>query len=295
MAYEPQRALAPVPGGLQSVGTEPDDLVDATRLFENAEKIAPRITIGEPILNYLYENSRWQRLPRADWEREVRIACATDHIVFNFFPGLKLGGLAALVDQATMTNASRSVASSKGTLFLTFHGAHVLVAKKIFASAFERGLLLARHGTILGAGAAKKDQRDALFALLRALEDGRNLFFAADGRNGRQTATLNVLGTATAAGEGAAFLAHASGCNTAWYTVVREDNRFVPIVEAGPTKAKGESLKNFSDRLYRFYSERIEAMFTGDPRNIVFRPRWGRVLNAKARGLAVPGAFAPAR
>lgn len=290
MAYEPQRALAPLSS---AASQEPDNLGDASRLFENAEKIADRIAIGRPVLDFLYESSKWDRLPRADWERHVRVACATDHIVFNFFQGLKLGALAKLADHAAMTAASRNLASSKGTLFLTFHGAHVLLAKKIFASAFERGLLLARHGAILGGDTKKKDSREALFILMRALEDGRNLFFAPDGRNGKQTASLNVLGTVTSAGEGAAFLAHASGCNTAWYTVIREGDRFVPVVESGPVKAKGESLKDFSGRLYRFYGERIEAMFTGDPRNIVFRPRWGRVLNARARGLPVPAAFAP--
>lgn len=291
MAYEPQRALAPAS---QESAQQPDNPTDPRLLFTNAEKIAPRIVMNEQVLDYLYENSKWDRLSRADWKREVRISCAADYLVFNFFRGLKLGPLDKIVDQTAMRKVLRGLTSAKGTLFLTFHGAHILMAKKVFASAFAKGLLLARHGALLGAESEKKDPREVLFILLRTLEEGKNLFFAADGRNGRQTATLNVLGTVTAAGEGAAFLAHASECNTAWYTVVREGDRFVPVVEPGPVKAKGESLKDFSDRFYRFYGERIEAMFTGDPRNIVFRPRWGRVLNAKARGLPVPAAFAPA-
>jgi hypothetical protein len=76
------------------------------------------------------------------------------------------------------------------------------------------------------------------------------------------------------AGEGAAFLAHASNCNTAWYTVVREGNRFVPIIEPGPSRNGGETLNEFSERLYRFYAEKIEGMFVGDPCNILLRPRW---------------------
>jgi hypothetical protein len=114
---------------------------------------------------------------------------------------------------------------------------------------------------------------------------------ASDGPDGKITGTLNVLGATSPAGEGAAYLAYATNCETGWYTVLRAGDKFTPVIEPGLRKNKGESFPEFKDRFQRFYSAKIEEIFTGDPNNIVLRPGWSRVFYARARGLPIPEIF----
>src|SRR6185312_9719453 len=91
---------------------------------------------------------------------------------------------------------------------------------------------------------------------------------------------------ATAAGRGgAAFLAHASGCNTAWYNFARDGRRFVPVIEPGPARADGESLAAFSQRLHDFFAMKVGDVFTGDPRNIMLFGRWAQCFALAAKAL----------
>jgi hypothetical protein len=104
-----------------------------------------------------------------------------------------------------------------------------------------------------------------------------------DGPYGRQSAEFQVLGRTLVGGDGAAFLAHAAGCNTAWHTFVRNGDQFAPVVEPGPTREKGETFSAFSERLHAFYAKKIEEAFTGDPRNIRVTGHWMQGL-AGAQG-----------
>jgi hypothetical protein len=49
----------------------------------------------------------------------------------------------------------------------------------------------------------------------------------------------------------------------------------------------GESLRDYTSRLYGFCGVNIEAAFTGDPRNIVLVNRWSRVFAAAAEEMGV--------
>jgi hypothetical protein len=92
-----------------------------------------------------------------------------------------------------------------------------------------------------------------------------------------------VLGAAAPVGAGAAFLGHTTRCNVAWYTIMRQDDRLVPVVAPGLAAQEGETLAAFTERLHAFYRTQIEACFTGDPRNIVLMGRWARCFAAAAR------------
>jgi hypothetical protein len=134
---------------------------------------------------------------------------------------------------------------------------------------------------LMGTGTALKkgqDPREALFNALRVLQEGGTVALAPDGPMGKQSIELNVLGTKSPAGDGAAFLAYQSNCATAWCTAIRENDRFVPILEMGPRRESGESFKDFQDRFFRFYVEKIEGVLTGDPNNIALAGRWTNVL-----------------
>jgi hypothetical protein len=73
---------------------------------------------------------------------------------------------------------------------------------------------------------------------------------------------------------GATFLGHTSGCPTAWYTVLRNKDRFAVQIEPGPTRRDDESYAAFEQRLLEFYGAKIEAMFSGDPQSLPLSRRW---------------------
>lgn len=254
------------------------------QLFAQAEKIGAKIAIDETTLDFLYRHSRWSPSSRKEWEKSIRTACSVDRIVRDvrgYLPDSLIEGEA---------DAFNRLKSDTGTLLLTFHGAFVLVARRLFSKNLERGRahVFGRGGSI-----TTRDVRGALFAALRSLQDGGVLLMASDGPDGKITGTLNVLGAAAPAGEGAAYLAYATNCNTGWYTVVRRGDKFVPVVEPGPKKNTGESFGDFKERLHGFYAGKIEEIFTGDPGSMVLRPGWSRVFHARARGLPIPDIFAP--
>jgi len=241
-------------------------------LFNIAVRMRNCIAIEKSALNRLFNNSRCSPSSRVVWERDVRTATYLDHItrLFHLFSkGRQLGIIEDLIHQNGTSDAFEKLKSSKGTLLLTFHGGFATIASKLLA----RMKIAESHASQI-----LVDPRGALFTSLRALEDGRVLVMSPDGACGRKSVTLSVLGKNRPAASGAAFLAYASSCNTAWYTVVREGEHFKAIIKPGPSRSEGETFDEFSDRLYRFYSERIEAVLTGDPRSIVLRPSWIRTL-----------------
>jgi hypothetical protein len=109
---------------------------------------------------------------------------------------------------------------------------------------------------------------------LKFLQQGGVVLMGPDGMQGRRSVPLKVLGATAYIGAGAAFLAHASGSNTAWYTVVRKGECFAPTIEIGPTPRSGERSEEFSERLHVFYSRKIEEFFSGDPLNISLLRHW---------------------
>lgn len=245
--------------------------LDEHQILPKAEQIANNISIDAALLDFLYQRSRWQPMPRGEWERCVKVACAIDRLLITEFRTLPRKRLASLVDEKAKQDFETFL-SPKGMLLLTFHGAFVKVARRLFIDKQKQRSDLGSGGNIN----SQRDQRGALFAALRALQSGQSLVISPDGPEGKLSAVLDVFGRPSPAGEGAAFLAAASGCKTAWYTVCRTEDRFVPVFEEGPTRTKDETHQQFGNRLHRFYSTKIEGVFTGDPRNIVLRNRWTR-------------------
>ena len=92
--------------------------------------------------------------------------------------------------------------------------------------------------------------------------------------------TFNVLGTTSTGAEGAALLAHASGCPTAFYRIELQKDRLVPIVEPGPIRERGEKFADFGRRFHHAYERKLSELVTGDPLNLTIRPRWLRVFAA---------------
>jgi hypothetical protein len=180
-----------------------------------------------------------------------------------------------LIDEQSIRDYFDQLTSASGILLLTFHGGLITLRRKLFGT-FERGLTFGLE--------AAKDPSGKLFVAMRAIEDGQAVLIAPDGPFGKRSGTLNVLGMTTPAGEGGAFLAYATSCKTAWYSVEWEDRRLVPKLESGPRRQADESYSDFKNRLFSFCSEKIEASLTGDPRNIALRGgQWKRLVKQRVR------------
>jgi hypothetical protein len=184
-----------------------------------------------------------------------------------------LGKIDALLERLKST-----AESSKGTLLVTFHGAFAPVAVELFRRRSAGGTTLAGGGILEEGEDAVTDFKDAMFTALNKLRDGGVVLMTPDGQKGRQENQLKLLDIDAPVGEGAAFLAFTSGCNTGWYTVVRDGDGFAPLFEPGPSRRSGEKLGEFSERFHEFYARQIESIFTGDPRNIVIFGRWAKLF-----------------
>jgi hypothetical protein len=236
---------------------------DEAAIFESADIVAAQIKIPPVLLEFLQARSRWQPMAKDEWSHRVRAACAIDLMLRAVFKQ-RLGKFGALIEGRQALDGL-----PPGTLLFSFHGAFVRLARPLFADAFPDGLQIDKRFT-------KDDSRGALFGSLRALQDGKRVLTAPDGNQGQLGAAVRVLGVETPVGEGAAYLAYTLGCNTAWYTVTRQERRFVTCVEAAPRREENEAFASFSERFWQFYAAKIEDNFTGDPRNISLLPRWRR-------------------
>jgi hypothetical protein len=249
----------------------------AAALFAAAKALSRDVEIDPVVLDYVYDHRTSSELSRADWEVAVRDATAVSVMLRappRDFPWSKLVKPEA-IDRA-LRRLAKAPNASRGTLLVTFHGAFSKIGARLFSRRAAGGL-------ILGVGQIRDDARSTLFAALNALRDGRMVLMAPDGGHGRQTAHVKVLGTRAAVSDGAAFLAHASGCNTAWYTIIRQGDRLVPVIVPGPAARDGETVAAFSERLHDFYAQQIETVFTGDPCNLSLLRRWVRCFAGAAR------------
>jgi hypothetical protein len=234
-------------------------------LFEHGRRIADRMRIGRRILDRLYARSGWRSLSRSAWEAEVKCGNAIDMLLRNIIirsPTLKFE---SLVDREATDEAFSRLAPQKGTLLMTFHGTFVPITRRLFQS---KTTTLARQDVVAEGG------RSALFGAFRTLQDGNNLLMAPDGPFGRKSECSSVFDRPIALGEGAAFLAYSTNCNTAWYAAVIGERGFKADIELGPTRDTGEKFDDYRDRLYRFYAAQIQKVFSGDPRNLVLRQKW---------------------
>jgi len=248
-------------------------------LFSAAEKLAADQKIDRAAMKYLFARSRLSGLSREQWEKEARLAGALYTIMQQSRRAVQWEQIVDLtaVDAAFAALKSASNAP-RGNLLLTFHGAATPVVQELYKRRCEVGVILGSEVINRQGIRTFGNSRDTLFAALNVLRDGGTVLMAPDGFRGQQSAQFNVLGVTTQGGGGAAFLAHTARCNTAWYNFVRDGDRFVPVIEAGPTRLDGETLAAFSDRLYEFYAKQVEAIFSGDPRNIELSGRWARAF-----------------
>ncbi len=243
-------------------------------LFQLAERAADRVELDRKFLDYLYEHSRL-KMPRSDWERTVLSAFCLDHIIRDFKSEFGFDKILDHVDRRATEETFKRINDGTGMVLMTFHGAFVSsIARQLFNIFAPGGASMESISRGNWEAAPRHNPRLALFVALRVLMDKRPFLIAPDGRNGKLASSISVLGRDLMVGDGAAFLAYEAKCQTAWFTVVRGETGFVPLFVPGPRREEPEKFNDFKDRLLDFYQKQIEAVFSGDPRNIVPGRAW---------------------
>ena len=243
-----------------------DGLSDASRLMENAARVAERIRVVPQLLDHLYANRSHGGASRADWEAQVRLSTAIHSLTADHLLETSIADLAPWIDHAGTMAEIGSLGGSAGRLLLAFHGGYVIVLRKLFDHFFPNGFMVIES--------ERGRRRTILFGGLRALMDGRTVFIAPDSGLADQVARIKVLGAECPVAMGAAFLAFETRCETGFVFVRRTGAGLGLVVEAGPKRADGESFAAFQDRFHLFYAGQIERILTGDPRDLVLGGRW---------------------
>lgn len=246
--------------------------VQVEDVFRDAAEQSRDVVLDEPAFRFLRRHSRLQDVDEAAWADRARLSIATGRILDK----LDYQQLVELTGRNRLTKIFGRI--EPGTLFLMYHCGFIRAAKRLFTGYLpdngRPGLLLAGGGT----HKAADDPGQALFGALRSLQAGHNLWVAPDGTLGRQSVVLDVLGTTSTGGEGAALLAHTARCPTVYFRLEVREDRLFPVIEAGPQCEPGERFRDFSARFHRAYADKLTDLLTGEPENLVMRPRWLRVF-----------------
>ena len=248
-----------------------DGLSDASRLMQNAARVAERIRVVPQLLDHLYANRSHGGASRADWEAQVRLSTAIHSLTADHLLETSIADLAPWIDHAGTMAEIGSLGGSAGRLLLAFHSGYVIVLRKLFDHAFPNGFMVGER--------ARSGRRDVLFGGLRALMDGRTVFIAPDSGLADQVGRISVLGAECPVALGAAFLAFETRAETGFVFVRRRSAGLGLVVESGPRRAGSESFAAFQDRLHGFYAGQIERVLTGDPRDLVLGGRWTNHFN----------------
>lgn len=248
-------------------------------IFGAAEILADRIDLDQPMVEPLFAQRRDTSLSRDEWEKRVRASFSLDHILVDWPLSAhgqtsRIRSFESLMDQDAVTDVFDRINASKGILLVTFHGGFLSLARRLYAEKVEGGMSMGLDGPDPNSVSVEKDPRAALFVALRSLQDGKALLMSPDGRAGNAAAgSTEIAGARVPIATGAAFLAYESGCASAWYTVVRKGDGFVPVLVFAPRPEPKEKFDAFVTRWLSFYGQQVEAMLTGDPSTIVCRFR----------------------
>jgi len=261
--------------------------------FHAVDEFSNRADVGPRISAFLYANRSDKNVSYLKWLEKVRAAELVKHIQADAWSVAKLlkegkldraliprfPDIGQLVDRERTMAFFQSLDTSRGLLLTTFHGAYVPFATICFLRFMPDQYVLG-----INAGAnqinAVADRRGAAYRAVKALQGGKTLLMAPDGRALGQTSNITVFGLPLEVADGAPAIAYESGCKTGWYTVIRVGDRLVPEYDEGPTRIAGENFEMFKNRWWKYYASRIERCFAGDAINISLRAFWPDLISS---------------
>ncbi|HEX3653032.1 MAG TPA: hypothetical protein VHU18_09445 [Rhizomicrobium sp.] len=246
--------------------------------LDDARRRAQAIVLPEPLLDFLYSRTRCRSMSRSEWEREIRVATALDENFTRFCSMPLVKDVGRSVDKESRKAVVRELQSA-GNLVLGFHGGFGYMRRRLFGRMFPQGIIIGattRHSAADGA--------HALFAAREALLSGGAALIAPDGRFGKESGLISILGAQLPITDGAPFLAHSTGCSVIWLALVRIGDTFTFKTTSAPRREEGESFSSYRERFYRFYGDQLEEAFTGDPANLPLILNWKLTFNAMLAG-----------
>jgi hypothetical protein len=246
--------------------------------FEDAKQLASAIPIAEPVLAFLFAKTRCCAMSLAHWEQQVRLATAFDVNMTRFGSTALIKDIEKQIDRTVKAGVIRELTAAP-TLAIGFHGGYSVPRRKLFARLLPQGVVLGASGKY-----AAHDGAFALFAAREALLENRPVLMAPDGRFGKESGTIAVLGAHLPVTDGAPFLAHATGCKVKWFALTWSGIGFTLQTIPGPQRQDGERFSDYRRRFYDFYAERLEEAFTGDPMNLPLIQNWRLTFGAMLAG-----------
>jgi hypothetical protein len=264
--------------------------------FRAVDEFSPVVNISAPITDFLFDHRRDNTLSFAEWMRAFRSSELLKHIFADMktinqlkrrdasrearYP--RLPDTQDLMDIEKAKSFFGQLDLSKGLLLTTIHDAHLLLAKRCLARCMPERYSLGLHGGRNRIGVGKDGNAHvSAFQAVKVLRGKNVLLIVPDARREvQQTSEVKILGTSRRFADGTPTIAFEAGCATAWYTVVREGDHFVPVCEPGPSREPKESFKAFKIRWWDFYARQVEKLFTGDPRNITLWHFWPKLFGA---------------
>jgi hypothetical protein len=246
--------------------------------LDDARTRADTVAIPASILDFLYSHTRHPCTSRFQWERDVRVATALDENFMRFGCMPLFKDIGRRVGNAAREALVRELKSA-GTLVLGFHGGFGYARRRLFARLFPESIIIGATGKHTAT-----DGAHALFAAREALLQDGLVLIAPDGRFGKESGTISVLGAQLPVTDGAPFLAHTTRCRVAWLALIRTEDKFALETMPAPRAEEGERFAGYKERLYRFYADRLEEAFTGDPANLPLTANWKLTFNAMLAG-----------
>jgi Flp pilus assembly protein TadD len=267
----------------------------ASSLLDLVDEFAGMVEITPPLSNFLFRKRRDTKVEQTQWLHDMQTAIALDHFLVDTCRVLPfarrshvslkpyfecLFGLAAIEKCVDMAQAKRffeDLRSPRGQLLFFFHGGFAMHLTVLFARLVPDHLIfhLYDNGSPHSIASGKLT---AAFQAVKAIQQQRMVLIPADGSAFNSSSTeITVLGTPVHISSGAALIAYEASCDTGWYTVVREGDRFVPVYKAGPSRQTGERFAEYKDRWMRFFAAEIEQVLTGNAKNLAIRLGWSRL------------------
>lgn len=245
--------------------------------LEKARAVAHLFPLDDRVLDLLYRNTRKVGMARGEWESEVRVANAFNSSTFRWRPAAFEEAYASL-DPDNVASTVALLTENPATLAIGYHGSLWFLRLKVFARLFPNGVTIDRFGKY-----AATNGGHALWAARAALLEGKGALMAPDGRVGKATGSITVLGAKRLVGDGAPLLAQLTGCNVVWFDVVRNKDGLRLKTARMPSCDKGEDFADYQKRFCAAYAKRVESIFTGSPRNIMLQ-WWGETFDAMLAG-----------
>jgi hypothetical protein len=247
-------------------------------LFAVAAQVAPRIACNPKAFDRLFERRADRRMDRAQWEQDLRMTRALEHLIGDYHVAVDL--CLSLFTQASKDMLRNAFPAGTGAVLTFHHGGFASLRHVLLESVLPDAVYLTNHKKIARRLSIEDDTAGAMLDALRHVVKGGMIGISPDGLRGADGPEIDVLGGKIALRAGAALLAYEARAVTAWMAIGRRDEEFFPILRKGPQRTKGESFSAFQARFVAFYETCMNAFFTGDAQSLLYTARWQKHLAA---------------